>query len=412
MFDEIYQSMSRNRLRIALTGFSIAWGIFMLIVLLGSGNGLMNGVMENFGQQAQNRVRLWPGWTSNVYRGLPKGRDIRFDWTDIDYLRKTFPREISAVQPTVEVSSRASYGHEYSSGSLTGIFPEYWQTEDYLLSYGRSINEVDIRDRRKVCVLHDKTVERLFGDTACHVGQWINMYDVPFLVVGQYHSQHEARRDGNIYAPLSTVATIYKPDGYYSQLTLRVENLETAEENEAFNKAVKAALGRKYEFDADDSSAIWIWNSYEDYLQTMKIFNGLRLFIWIIGLATLIAGVTGISNIMLITVRERTHEFGIRKAIGARPREIIALVLLESIAITLVFGYLGMLFGIGLTQGIDWILSQAGGSDGFTVFKHPTVDLGIILMANIIMVIAGVIAGYMPAKRAVSIKPVEALSEK
>lgn len=411
MFDEIYQSMSRNRLRIALTGFSIAWGIFMLIVLLGSGNGLMNGSMENFGNQAQNRVQLWPGWTSNVYRGLPKGRDIKFDWTDIEYLRQTFPHEIADIQPTIETSARVSYGREYSSGTLSGVFPDFWKTEDFLLSYGRSINEVDIRDKRKVCVLHDKTIERLFGDTACHVGQWVNMYDIPFLIIGQYHTKREARRDGDMYAPLSTVGTIYKPDGHYSQFTLRVENLETAEANEEFNKALKAAMGRKNEFDADDSSAMWIWNSYEDYLQTMKIFNGLRLFIWIIGLATLIAGVTGISNIMLITVKERTHEFGIRKAIGARPREIIALVLLESVAITLVFGYLGMLVGIGLTQMIDWVLSNSP-SDGFTIFKHPTVDLGIILMATTVMVIAGVIAGYMPAKRAVSIKPVEALSEK
>jgi putative ABC transport system permease protein len=197
---------------------------------------------------------------------------------------------------------------------------------------------------------------------------------------------------------------------------LIVSNLETSEANEEFNKAIREVMSRRKQYDPTDRRALWVWNDYEDYIQTQTIFEGLRVFIWIIGLATLIAGVTGISNIMLITVKERTHEFGIRKALGARPRQIVSLVLLEAVAITLVFGYIGMFFGIGLTQLVDYFLDQqvkmaaASGSENPTVFLNPTVDLGIIIAATLVMVVAGVIAGYVPAKRAVSIKPVEALA--
>lgn len=414
-FSEVYVSMSRNRLRIALTGFSIAWGIFMLIVLLGSGNGLLNGVTSNFGSMAMNKVSLYSGWTSKDYKGLPKYREIHLEESDIEFLREKFKDNVDKIYPVFYTSGKLSYGQEYVNTGVNGIVPGYLATIGYKILDGRDINEMDLRERRKVLLLTEKTSELLFGDKQHHLGQWVNLAGLSYQVVGYYKGE-STRSSEDAYAPLYTIGSIYHPDGHYDHIQLIVSNLETSEANEEFNKAIREVMSRRKQYDPTDRRALWVWNDYEDYIQTQTIFEGLRVFIWIIGLATLIAGVTGISNIMLITVKERTHEFGIRKALGARPRQIVSLVLLEAVAITLVFGYIGMFFGIGLTQLVDYFLDQqvkmaaASGSENPTVFLNPTVDLGIIIAATLVMVVAGVIAGYVPAKRAVSIKPVEALA--
>lgn len=416
LLGEIYVSMSRNKMRIALTGFSIAWGIFMLIVLLGAGNGLLNGVMSNMGNNAHNTVSLWPGYTSLPYHGMPKDRQIHFEMSDIEFLKNKFPDVISSISPRISTSVRASIGQEYCQATLNGFYPEYRNTSDDVITAGRTINEIDIAERRKVCVLSRNAAEMLHldPDSEADLGRWIDLYDIPFQVIGFYRSRQNYDRDQTFIAPITTVSTIFKPDGYYGQLKLEVQNLETMEDNERFNTAFREAFARHKEYDPNDTRALWTWNSARDYIETMSVFNAIGTFIWIIGLATLIAGITGISNIMLITVRERTREFGIRKALGASPASIVCLVLLESVAITLVFGYIGMMCGIGLTELIDTIISTNGSKEvsgeQVSMFLNPTVDLSVILAANAVMVIAGVIAGYVPAKRAVSIKPIEALT--
>lgn len=411
LIEEIYVSMSRNKLRIALTGFSIAWGIFLLIVLLGAGNGLLHGMMENFASQAVNKVNLYPGRTREALDGLPKGREIYFDLKDVEYLRGLFPKEIAAVQPQFESYGTLLVGENHVSSSLTGVYPEAIEQRGIDIIAGRNLNEIDVREQRKVMLMHKKNAELLYDDVSQALGQWVRVGDIQYHIVGIYKSKSASREDDS-YIPITTAGTIYQPNLHYSQLTLMVQNLETAEANEAFNDTIRSVLARRKHFSKKERGAIWIWNSYEDYLQTQTAMNGIQLLIWIIGIATLIAGVTGISNIMLITVRERTHEFGIRKAIGARPAEIVRLVLCESVAITLVFGYIGMFIGLGLTELLGKVLAMGGntGEENITVFKDPTVDLSIVLAATIVMVIAGVIAGYVPAKRAVSIKPIEALS--
>ncbi len=405
--EEIYVSMSRNKLRIALTGFSIAWGIFMLIVLLGAGNGLLHGMEDVFASQTINTVMVNPGWTSQSFEGLRRYREMYLDSEDLQFLRNRFPHQIVDAQPSYETSVRASKGLLYTTTTLMGVYPEYLGSNGFQVLEGRSINEMDLRDCRKVCMITTNTSKELFGDEEAHVGQWINLYDIPFRIVGMYKSQQEGETD--ILSPITTIGAIYKPNGRFSSITFVVKNLETPEANEDFNKSLRMALAQSKRIDPQDRNAFWIWNSYESYLQAMRILRYITLFIWLIGIATLIAGVTGISNIMLITVRERTREFGIRKALGARPRQIVSLVLLESIAITLVFGYIGMLIGSLLTKAVDALLKLNGG-DGAEMFKNPTVDFNTVLLATLVMVVAGVIAGYIPAKRAVSIKPVEALA--
>ncbi len=408
---EIYTSMSRNKLRIALTGFSIAWGMFMLIVLLGSGNGLLHGVTDNFSSMSVNTVTLYPGQTTKAFEGLAKGREIHLELNDLEYLASRFPKELGTMSPRVTTSVRASYGQEYTSTRLSGYFPTFTEMRECNITHGRNINDIDIKERRKVVVMGDETMKLLFGDEESHVGEYVNLYEVPFLIIGRYKTK-EQQRDQDLIAPITTVSALYKPSGYFSNITMKLENLDTAAANEAFNESLKIAMSRHKQYDPEDGNAIWIRNVYEQFLQIMMVLNGLKYFIWIIGLATLIAGVTGISNIMLITVRERTREFGIRKAIGASPRSIVLLVLFESVGIAMVFGYIGMLCGIGLTSLVNFVLEQMsnGSSSGIQIFKDPTVDMGIILGANCVMILAGLIAGYIPARRAVNIKPIEALS--
>lgn len=409
---EVYVSMSRNKLRISLTGFSIAWGIFMLIVLLGAGNGLLHGMQKIFESQTINSVELYPGYTSMSYEGLPKYRNIYLTQNDLAFIGQHFASNINEMQPVYNTSVRASYGRQYLSSSLMGVYPTYVTGSGYKITQGRNINDMDIRERRKVCILNEEDADKLLGNKdESVIGQWIDLYNLPFRVIGLYKTS-QGQRESPIISPISTIGAIYAPSGRYSEIRLLVRNLDTPEQNEAFNDSIRTMIARNRQFAKEDRRALWIWNAYEDFLQTMSIMDGLRFFIWLIGIATLIAGVTGISNIMLITVRERTHEFGIRKALGARPRQIVSLVLMESVAITIVFGYVGLFFGIGLTQLADLILDQMTTQTSETpaIFADPTVDLGIITAATLVMVVAGVIAGYIPAKRAVSIKPVEALA--
>jgi len=409
---EVYTSMSRNKLRICLTGFSIAWGIFMLIVLLGSGNGLLHGMTENFASMMDSKVTVYPGWTSKSDGGMTTWRQVTLDMQDVDFLRDKFPNIVRKIIPEVQASATLSVGQNYSSTTFYGSFPEYIETGNYTILSGRSLNENDVRERRKVIMIGEEVVRKLFPDGEECVGKWVNADGLMFQIVGTY-KRKTAGQNTPTLMPFTTCSTIYKPDLKLSRIEIKVQNLHTVEENQAFNQALRELFARRKQFSGNDTQAIWIQNAYEEFLQLQKVFSGLQLFIWIIGIATLIAGVTGISNIMLITVRERTHEFGIRKAIGAKPAEIIRLVLLESVAITIVFGYVGMFVGIGLTQLADYLLQQgnSGSSELGMAFQNPTVDIPIILMATGVMVLGGVIAGYVPAKRAVSIKPVEALAE-
>jgi len=412
---EVYTSMSRNKLRICLTGFSIAWGIFMLIVLLGSGNGLMNGMTSNFASMMDSKITINPGWTSVSVGGMTNWRQVELDMTDVEYLRGRYPQHVQKVIPEVQASATLNVGQNYSSTTLRGAYSEYIDKGNYTILTGRCINENDIREQRKVVILPEETAEKLFPDGSDCVGQWVSASGVMFQVIGTYKRKMAGRNTPTLM-PFTTCVSIYKPDMKLSRIELWTHGLNTVEDNEMFDQVLRDVFARRKQFASNDSQAVWIDNSYEEYLQMQKIFYGLQLFIWIIGIATLIAGVTGISNIMLITVKERTHEFGIRKAIGAKPAEIVRLVIIESIAITIVFGYVGMFLGIGLTQLIKTVLetmsAQGDGDNPLAqAFSNPTVDLGIIFMATGVMVIGGVIAGYVPAKRAVSIKPVEALAE-
>lgn len=412
---EIFSTLRKNKLRTTLTGLSVSWGIFILIVLLGAGNGLQNGVMSNFSSRAVNRINLWSGTTSTPYKGLKSGRNIRFRESEI----ATIENEIAESRLVTAQSSQTqtiSYGTEYGSYEIKGVMPDLLGINKLIINPGdgRFINQLDMNENNKVIVLDKKIAEILFKDTP-PLGQYVKVGQLMFKVIG-INSKKEQWGGPNAYIPFSTWQLIFNRGKEFSQLTFTVEGLETKEANDKFEESLRQLLGSRLFFDPKDTQALWVNNSQTEYLETMKIFGGITIFVTIIGIFTLIAGIVGVSNIMLVSVKERTREIGIRKAIGAPPASILKSIILESIIITTIFGYIGLMMGIGLTELINFFMEQSAAgaaSDGveMSVFKNPTVDIGYAVFATILLIISGIIAGYLPARKAVKVKPIEAMRQ-
>lgn len=412
LFSDILSALGKNKLRTFLTGFSMAWGILMLVILLGCGNGLQNAMMLNYRSNSSNSIKIWPGRTSIAYKGLQSGRRTVLDKGVLDYIQKELP-QISAVSPTRTVwSVTKTYGAEYiSGGGLYGVTPAYYNgIEDVNLVRGRMINELDHQLMRKVVVMHRRNVANLFK-TEDPIGKYIIVNKVPYQVIGVYTDDQRDSSPADI-VPLSTIEKIYPSSDGYNSLTILVEGIKTKAQGEEFENQLRRKFAECMNFSPEDRSGVWIWNVATSYFETLNIMRGISAFLWLIGLGTLIAGIVGISNIMLVTVKERTKEFGIRKALGARPRNIMSLILTETLMITVMFGYAGMVLGIGLME----VLSKAFPApdplaEEFkpSVFVTPGIDLNLALGAMLILVVAGLIAAYIPAKKAIVVKPIEAL---
>jgi putative ABC transport system permease protein len=319
--------------------------------------------------------------------------------------------EIENVYPLYQLGGRTLYcGKKYTTTNAQAVVPEYFNLEKLPLRYGRNFNKSDVDEKRKVIIISTEDANLLFGNEDV-IGQQVLMDKIVFQVVGVYKKNRTSWRT-SCYIPLPTALSIYNANNQLKEMVCTIEGLTTLEENEAFTKMLRMRLSRKHQYDPEDYWAIHIYNSLENYLQTLRIFSAISTLLWIIGLGTLIAGVVGVSNIMLITVRERTKEFGIRKALGAKPASIIRLIIAESLVVMAIFGYLGMLLGVLLTEGISKAMSAAleqGGEDMPTIFLNPTIDLRIALGATLVLIIAGMLAGYFPARKAVAIRPIEAL---
>jgi putative ABC transport system permease protein len=419
MFDidkwqEILATIKKNKMRTFLTGFSVAWGIFMLMILLGSGNGLSNGVSENFMRDAVNAMWLWSGKTSIPYQGMQENRQINFTNADYDILKDLEGIENTSGRYFIS-GNTFSYGNEYGEYTAITCHPDLKNVESIELVKGRFVNEVDIMKARKSVVLGKDIYDALFKGKEA-IGEYVRVNNIPFKVVG-ICKEGGGTRHRNAYIPVTTGQKVFNGSNRLHNFALTI-NAETLEESQAIENRVRETLARKHKFDAADESALGSYNKLEDVIQTMKIFQAIDIFIWIIGIGTLIAGVVGVSNIMLIVVKERTKEIGIRKAIGASPSSVIGLILLESVLITTVAGYIGLVLGTGLMEGINFIVEQqfaasaaTNSGQGETLFRNPTVDLNVAMMATALLVFAGALAGYIPAKRAARIKPIEALRD-
>jgi putative ABC transport system permease protein len=409
---EIRDAIDRNKLRTIATGVAVASGLFLLIVLLGASNGIIHTLEQNSEGLALDVVNVWPWRTSKPYNGMEAGRAIRLDTDDQTATLKRFPNSVRNVGAQVEQAGLfASYGKQKVSVTLNGVYPDYLQTSRRRLLRGRFINAIDIQQQRRVCVIDEKQRRAVFGEKQTAVGKTMQINGSSFLIIGILNEDN-FNNTANFFAPISTVRTIYAKGKGIEALSIRTQGKSAPLAGKQFEKELMKLLATRHEFDPTDESAVWIESSINESESIGTAKSMLNTSFWILGLLTLLSGIVGVSNIMLITVKERTHEFGIRKALGARPWNIIGMVILESVIITTFFGYIGMLAGIGFCQ---WMDANVGGQTmdaGFfqqQYFIDPTVGLSTCIQATVVMVIAGALAGFFPAWRAARVKPIEAL---
>ncbi len=411
---EIASSLRNNKLRTALTGFAVSWGIFLLIALLGAGNGLMNSFMGNISEYISQSITV-EGWrTSLPYAGYKEGRSIQLDQNDVKYTRSTRWEGIieNVVTTTPGKSVVLSLNGNTVSGWMPGVMPEYQEQEKMKMAFGRFLNRNDIREMRKVIVLSLAQAKELApGKPESVLGRWINVAGIPFRVVGVYHTDERSFRR-NCPIPYSTYKHAYDYSDKIDGINFSVNGLSTEAEFKALEAEYTGALKRMHSIDPQDRRGLWVNNGYTDNMQMNKATRMIRTALWILGLLTLISGIVGVSNIMLITVKERTHEFGIRKAIGAKPGAILRLIIAESVVITAVFGYLGMFLGMVACQVMDKTIGQntvSIGMEEIRMLVNPSVGLDVALEATLLLIVAGTLAGIIPAWKAARVKPIEAL---
>lgn len=413
LIKEIWSTSKRNKLRTSLTGFAVAWGIFMLIFLLGAGNGLINAQLQQSTRFLANSMRVFPGETSKAYKGLKEGRSIMLNDKDILISNKTYGQYVDDVGGRLEqYNVNINYGDNYvASQSLVGVAPTHPKIDKTELIAGRFINEIDMKEQRKNVVLSRSQAKELSKDYRSLVGRNVKISNLNFQVVGIYKDD-ESRNNTEAFIAYSTIKTIYAKGDDAGSLEFTIKNLKTREDNEQFEKNYRASINNNHQAAPDDERTIWLWNRYMDNIQMNQGIAIMQTALWIVGLFTLLSGIVGVSNIMLITVKERTREFGVRKAIGAKPWSILKLIITESIIITSFFGYIGMVCGVAANEIMDATIGHTTVDTGLfkaAMFVNPTVGIGTCIGATITIVIAGTIAGLIPAIKAARIRPIEAL---
>ena len=433
LLNEIWQTARRNKLRTSLTGFAVAWGIFMLIVLLGAGNGLINANLKQSDRFLSSSMVVFGGWTSKPYQGLKEGRDIRLHESDMEITAKEFSKNVDEVGAQYNTSATISLGQQYISTSISGVYPNHTKINKVEMLHGRFINEIDVKESRKVLVVGNKQAKELINSQftihnsqftihnsqntvhdaqlASLIGQFVNVGTLAFKVVGIYKEQENGRSDAfSSYTAIKRIFGANTDDAGRIEFTFH--GLPTEKANEDFERDYRHRLNAEHQAHPEDEDAVWLWNRFTQNLQMEQGIGIIRTALWIVGLFTLLSGIVGVSNIMLITVKERTHEFGIRKAIGAKPWSILRLIIVESVIITTIFGYIGMLLGIFANEYMDATIGHETIDTGLfkaTMFLDPTVGLDVCIEATMVMIIAGTIAGLIPAFKASRIRPIEAL---
>jgi len=415
MFDrdnwqEIWSTISKNKLRTFLTAFGVFWGIFMLVIMLGSGNGLQHGVLADFNGTATNSFFVWTQRTSKPYKGMKPGRNFNFTNDDAIALRKQIP-ELDVIAPQNQLGD---YGgaNNVVRGLKTGAFavmanyPVISKIQAIKIKSGRFLNDNDIRENRKVAVIGKRPSEILFERGETVLGEYVRINGVYFRVIGiteptgagdQSREQAEA-----IYIPFTTFQNTFNYGdrvGWFA-----ITSKEDVPASIAADKAM-ALLKERHSIAPEDLLAIGHWNMEKQFKKLSGLFSGISMLVWFVGIGTLMAGVIGVSNIMLIVVKERTKEIGIKRAIGATPFAVVSQLILESVFLTSFAGYFGLVAGIGLLEAVSAALPSGNGS----MFSNPSVDLSVALKSLTVLVFSGALAGLIPAYRAVSISPVDAL---
>lgn len=414
MFDldkwqEILLSLSKHKLRTGLTAFGVFWGIFMLVLLLGAGNGLQNGAAYEFRDDATNSLWIYPKRTAMAHKGFLPNRAIQFDNSDYEMLRD----EVAGTEFVTgrfylpAGSDKMVYNNKKYNFQVRSVHPEHQFLENTAVYEGRFINKIDINRYRKVAVIGKKVVEEVFPNTN-PVGKYIQIGGISFQVVGLFSDTGGDDEMRMIYLPITTAQRSFSTQKSINQIMLTT-GTATVEEVMIIEEKIISKLAQKHGFSAKDKQAIRVRNRVESFQAILSLFSIISLFIWVVGVGSIVAGVIGVSNIMLIVVKDRTKEIGIRKALGATPWSVITMILQEAILITSVAGYLGMALGIGLIALIRYIMETYSIDAGF--FREPEVEMGMVITATIVVVIAGAIAGLIPALRAANISSVEAMRD-
>ncbi len=406
---EIYQTLSKNKLRTILTAFGVFWGIFMLIIMLGSGQGLKNGITQAFAGTATNSFFVWGQSTSMPFKGLPKNRNVQFNNEDIAAIKQFVP-EVEVVAPANQLGgyrgeNNVVRGNKTAPFTVRGDYPEARAIQTFRLTSGRFINYNDLHLQRKICVIGERVKQVMFKKEENAIGEYLSINGIYFQVVGTYTTdkgdEDAQEQMQTIYTPFSTFQQAFNYGNFVSWFSITSRKDVSAVLAES---KVRALLASRHKIHPSDKRAIGSWNMEKEFKKIMGLFDGISMLVWVVGTGTLIAGVIGISNIMLIVVKERTREIGVRRAIGATPFSIMSQIILESIALTLVAGYLGLVSGIFLLEAVNSVIEGGSG-----MFKNPGVDIQIAFKALSILVVSGLFAGLIPARRAVAIKPVDAL---
>ena len=405
MFDlisEIMQTLRNNKLRTSLTGLAVAWGIFMLIVLLGMTRGVINGFNDGRMKQGSNSLSVYSGTTAKPYRGYKEGRSIKLYNDDCDPIESENRNYVKSAYASISSDTAViSSPFDYISGGYRGVYPDELKDRGDNVVAGRFINEMDMKHKRKVMVLTKKNASVLFPDTTKIIGGKVVCNGLSFVVIGM--TDPEFGED--TYIPFTTAMMLAGGKNEIHDIRVNLSNMNTIEDGEQAENDIRKSLAHIHQFSPEDKSAVWIWNRFKDFLTMSNAMNILNIVIWVIGIFTMLSGIIGVSNIMFVSVKERTHEIGIRRAIGAKPRNILTQIITESIAITTFFGYVGIFAGILVTQLIDLIL-------GDTPFlKDPTVNISIAVKVTVVLILAGTFAGIFPALKALKVKPVEALRD-
>ena len=418
LLNEIWESIKRNKLRTALTGFAVAWGIFMLIVLLGAGNGLMNAFMNQGDRFATNTMAVFGGVTSKPANGYQIGRRISLNDQDVAITQSAlFAENVDNISPELfKGPYTLAFKSRHTSVYLNGCYPSLKEMDKIEMLEGRFLNPNDIKQHRKSIVLAASHATELMNggeDYSSLIGKTVTTDNITWVVVGVYNTDRTAQRV-EAFAPITTMQIITNDINNVDQINFSFHGLTTEEENDRFEKTYRAALNRAHQAAPDDESSIWLWNRFTQNMQMDKGTHYIRTALWILGIFTLVGGIVGVSNIMLITVKERTREFGVRKAIGASPWEIMKLILAESVSITALFGYIGMFLGLVACEVMKMTVGQSSVEffgESVRIFVNPTVSLSISFGVTVLLVVAGTLAGISPAMKAAKIRPIEALNE-
>ncbi len=407
-WQEIFATIRKNKLRTFLTMLGVFWGIFMLVIMLGSGNGLRNGILKEFAGTATNSFFVWAQQTTKAYKGMKPNRSFNYTIADAEAL-KQLP-ELDVVSPLNQLG-----GHEGASNVVRGLktaaceiqanYPNISGISDIKMSEGRFMNDLDIKEKRKICVIGHRVAELLFKTDEKVIGEYIRINGVYFRVVGvtkQTSGGNEGRQQAQrINIPFSTFQNAFNYGDVVGWFAIKSKDNIPAEQSE---EKVIAMLKERHKIAPEDTKAIGHWNMAVEFNKLSGLFTGIEILVWIVGIGTLLAGVIGISNIMLIVVKERTKEIGVKRALGAVPFQIISQIMLEAVFLTSISGYFGLVIGIGLLEGLNAAIGDSG-----EMFTNPTVDLSVALKALTVLILSGAFAGLIPASKAVAIKPVEAL---